>query len=109
MKNESGIRPIEYNVVVKIDEVEEKTAGGLYLADTSKARKETAETRGTLVATSPMAFTYEDWPDGEPFPQPGDRVFFAQHAGVKQVGLDDKIYRIIKDRDVIGYLSEGAA
>lgn len=104
MTNESGIRPLEYNVLISQDIVEEKTAAGLWKPQDTLERDKHAQTLGTLVDVSPMAFTFDDWPDGEPRPQPGQRVVFARHAGTFVTGKDGKEYRVVKDKDVVGVM-----
>src|SRR5690349_8342661 len=81
MTNESGLRPMEFNIVIRMDPTEEKTAGGIILPQTKAERDELACDQGTLEAVSPLAFTYADWPADAEQPKPGDRVMFAQYAG----------------------------
>lgn len=100
MANLSGINPIEYNVLVKVIEVEETSKGGIILADTTKARKQAMATRAELVAKSPFAFSYERWPEDEAPPEPGQMVIITKAAGVEVEGLDGEIYRMLKDKDV---------
>lgn len=102
--NPSGIRPIEYNVLIKQDKIEEKTKGGLHLPGETQDREKHAQTRGVLVAVSPMAFSFDEWPEGEPKPQVGQRVFFARHAGTFVEGEDGEEYRVVKDKDVVGVM-----
>ncbi|WP_290688537.1 hypothetical protein [Haematobacter sp. UBA3484] len=104
MENSSGFRPVEFNVLIKQDKVEEKTKGGLLLSTDVQEREKYSATRGVIVAVSPMAFAFDDWPGGEPKPKPGDAVVFARHAGVFVTGLDDEEYRVIKDKDVVAVM-----
>jgi co-chaperonin GroES (HSP10) len=97
-----GLHPVEFNVIIEQDEVEEKTKGGLILIDQEKQKN--MATRGTIVAVSPLAFTYEEWPEGSRKPDVGARVAFVQHAGKLIEGQDGKEYRIIKDKDVLAVL-----
>ena len=55
----------------------------------------------SIVAVSPMAFAFDDWPQDEPTPKPGDRIVFARHAGTFVTGKDDEQYRVVKDKDVV--------
>ena len=98
MMNESGLRPAEYNVVIRMDPVPDKV-GSLYLPETKKERDELAMDEGTLVAVSPLAFSYADWPEQDQ-PKVGDRVLFAQYAGRlwERGGVK---YRLIKDKDIV--------
>ena len=103
--NSSGIKPIEYNVVLKQDAVDEQTSGGVYLSGETQDREKHAQTRGIILAMSPMAFAFDDWPDGEPIPEIGERVVFARHSGTFVEGADGQEYRVVKDRDIVGVLA----
>lgn len=101
MRNESGIFPVEYKIVIAPIEVNEKTKGGIIIPDETKERDQFAQMKGTLVAVSPHAFTYEDWKGNESSkPKPGDTVLFAKYAGAVVDGKDGKKYRIVNDKDV---------
>ena len=104
MTNESGIYPVEYKILVLPIEVEEKTQGGIILPDETKERDQFAQMKGTLVAASPLAFSYDDWKDAQP-PKPGDTVLFAKYAGAVVNGKDGKKYRIVNDKDVCAVLN----
>lgn len=103
MHNESGLRPMEYNVVIRMDATEEKTAGGIIIPVAKQERDELATDQGTLVAVSPHAFSYADWPAGAVPPKEGDRVMFAQYAGRiwKPKGDKGPTFRILKDKDIV--------
>lgn len=102
--NPSGIKMIEYNVLVDQDIVEERTKGGVVLPDEHRDRQKHGVTWGRIVDMSPMAFEFDDWPVGEAKPKVGDRVFFAKHSGCFVTGKDDKEYRVVKDKDVVGVM-----
>lgn len=104
MSNISGLDPAEFNVVVQLDDQQEKTAGGIYLPPSKQDRDELEMDEGTLVAVSPVAFTYESWPDDARKPQPGDRVLFARYSGVLHE-RGGKKFRIIKDRSIIAVVT----
>lgn len=105
MKNESGILPTEYKVLISVQRVEEKSKGGIIIPDQTKDREEFAQMEGVLVAVSPLAFTYDDWKGAESLkPKPGNRVMFAKFAGADVQGKDGKKYRICNDKDVTAVL-----
>jgi co-chaperonin GroES (HSP10) len=107
MKNESRINPTEYKVLIAPIVVDEKTKGGIILPDEFKGREQFAQMQGTLVAVSPLAFTYADdeaW-GGSPKPKPGDKVLFAKFAGAAVKGMDGKDYRIVNDKDIAAVLT----
>lgn len=106
MENESGLVPMEFNILVLPDPVEEKTAGGLILSEETIDRNKHQATRGTLIAASPMAFNDDVYPSDQPKPQAGQRVAVALHAGAFIKGMDGKEYRLVKDKDVVALIEE---
>jgi co-chaperonin GroES (HSP10) len=104
MRNDyEGLIPMEFNVIVELDPDEEKTAGGIILTVEKVERNRLEEVEGTLVALSPLAFGYDDWPPEARKPAAGDRVYFARYAGIlTQRG--DRWVRIIKDRDIVAVI-----
>lgn len=102
MTTDCGLRPMEFNVVIRMDPTESKTAGGIIIPDTKKDRDELATDEGTLEAVSPHAFTYAEWLCAKP-PKVGDRVMFAQYAG-RLYEKDGVKYRIIKDKDIVAVI-----
>jgi chaperonin GroES len=106
MKNESGILPTEYKILVKPKAAENKI-GSIFIPDETKERNQFAQTEGELVAISPLAFTYaneSEW-SGAPKPKPGDRVLYAKYAGTTVKGKDGVDYRLVNDKDVAAVLS----
>jgi chaperonin GroES len=101
---ESGIRPIEFNVLVRVREVQKQTAGGIYMPDEVIQRDQMAEMEGQIVDMSPLAFTYDEWPAGSRLPQVGDTVVFTKYAGSERIGKDGNKYRLVKDKDIAAIL-----
>lgn len=104
-KNPSGINPTEYKVLIRPEQVEDRTKGGIIIPEQAKERDQYAQMHGVLVAVSPLAFTYEQWPDDGLKPKAGDRVLFAKYAGATVKGEDGVDYRIVNDRDVAAVLT----
>ncbi len=105
--NESGLQPVEYNIVVRMDPVEEKTATGIYLPQSKTDRDELSADEGTIVALSPHAFSYAEWGDVAP-PKVGDRILMAQFDGrIWKRGANT--YRLIKDKSVIAVVEQPVA
>lgn len=97
---EPGLAPVEYNVLIAPEEVEEKTSGGIILIDKTKETDELAQCRGRLVAASPLAFNYDNWPEGARKPAVDDVVWYGKYAGTLIEGRDKRMYRLLKDKDV---------
>lgn len=104
VENPSGIHPTEYNVLVKVEEVAEKTKGGIILPDERRDREQAVAMRATIIECSPLAFGYETWPEGAEKPKAGHRVAITKLAGVTLKGKDEADYKLIKDKDVIAIL-----
>lgn len=102
--NTSGIWPVEFKVLVKIDKIGEKTAGGIIIPNTTKDKQELAHTKATVIAVGGNSF--EDWK--EPIPKPGSRVIMAMYAGYLNKGDDGEEYRLCQDKEIAALLDTPA-
>lgn len=100
--NTSGLCPIEFKVLVELDEVGKKTDGGLFLPDTVREREQMMQVKATLVAIGGNAF--DDM--NEPVPVVGNKVYVAKAAGYNVTGLDGKDYRLMNDKDIAAIIVE---
>jgi co-chaperonin GroES (HSP10) len=101
MKNESGINPVGWRILVLPREIEEKTESGIILTtEVTKEREQLANTTGIVVAMGNQC--YNDEP--AKWCQVGDKIIFAKYAGLTYRGKNGKIYRMINDKDVTGRL-----
>jgi co-chaperonin GroES (HSP10) len=98
MDNTSGYHPVEYKCVFKPDVIEEVSKGGIALPPDVVNKEQGMQCDGTLVAAGATAF--QDWPrDGKP--QVGARVMIAKYAGIQIKGKDEKVYRLVNDKDIL--------
>lgn len=106
--NTSGITPMEYNVLVKPTDVEEKTAGGIFIPQERLEKDEFGRINGTLVAVSAGAFTdhYYGWPEDAQRPKVGDSVLFSKYSATEVTGKDGGKYWLMKDRDIAGVMQD---
>ena len=95
-----GLSMYGFNVLVKPKGVEDKI-GSVWIPDDHKDKLAYGVTEGELVAVSPVAFTYERWPDGTVLPQIGDRVTFSKYVGAKVEGNDGIEYRVMEDKEIL--------
>lgn len=102
--NSSGITPMEYNVIVRPVVVEDTTPGGLIIPQDTKEKDEFSRMEGELIAVSPMAFKFEDWPEGAIPPQVGETVLFSRYSGSGIKGTDGNDYWILKDKSITGVI-----
>lgn len=120
----TGISPSGNRVVVKPDDIEEVTAGGIVIPKAHADKHALAQSTGTLVAAGPDAWKHTvtttqrlidgQWKDVErkitgysqPFANVGDRVAFAKYGGLQVEGEDGKTYRILNDEDITAVVSD---
>jgi len=104
--NPTGIKPVEYKVLIRVDEVEDRSSGGIYLPESSLEREQMAHDRGVLSDKSEMAFS--DWKGRKP--EVGEKVIFNKYAGsIIQFRPDDRTlqrYRLCNDKDICAILEE---
>ena len=95
----ASIKPLSDRVVIKPQDAEEKTAGGLYIPDTAKEKPQ----RGTVVAVGPGKV--ENGTHVEMSVNAGDTVLYGKYAGTEiTLGEDDVL--IMRESDILGVVSE---
>jgi len=101
-----ALKPVEFGVLIQVDEVDDKSSGGLFLPETAIEREQLSHDRVTLISKSDMAF--DDWQGT--IPKIGEKVIFKKYAGtVIQHKEDRKIigkYRLCKDKDIVAVIRE---
>ena len=91
------LKPLHDRVVVKADESEEKTKGGIYLPDTAKEKPQ----RGEVMAVGPGKT--ENGKLVEPQVKKGDKVLYGKYSGT-EVTIDDIEYLIVRESDILAIL-----
>jgi len=94
--NSSGLLPVEYKILVKLDSVADKTAGGIIIPIALVEKEKMAQEQATLIAVGGNSF--DDFKD--PVPKVGDRVYVAKHAGYRVKGIDGEKYQLMNDKDI---------
>ena len=102
MNNYSGVHPAGDRILIKPEEVEKTSEGGIILVDEYTEKQGLAQVFGTLVAAGVDA-----WSDYEkPFAKVGDRVLFAKYGGLMVTGKDGVSYRLTNDTDITATVDE---
>ncbi|MDR2777931.1 MAG: co-chaperone GroES [Rickettsiales bacterium] len=89
------LKPLQDRILVRREDAEEKTAGGIIIPDTSKEKP----SKGTVVAVGEGARNDK----GDIIPMTlkvGDRVFFTKWGGT-ELKVDDEELLIMKESDIL--------
>jgi chaperonin GroES len=103
-----GVKAVGFRVIVAVEPVQEKTAGGIFLPTDTRDKEKLVQVRGRVVSIGSVAFDFARFPEGTA-PAPGDAVMFSKLAGYMFDGADGKEYRLIHDQDVSAIIEEQAA
>ncbi len=97
--NDTGIEPVEFKCVVRLDPIEEVTSGGIIKVHVD--REQMAHTQATLLAVGGNAF--EDW-NGRT-PKPGDRIMITKYSGITREADPTDLIRVIHDKEILAVLT----
>jgi chaperonin GroES len=95
------IHPLADRVVVRPQEKEERTRGGIYLPDTASKEK---PQEGTVMAIGRGTLNDE----GQLIPigvKAGDKVLFAKYGGT-EIKIDDVDYLILAEKDILAVIDD---
>lgn len=99
--------PMEYNVVVEVDAPTDRI-GSILLPPSAVEKERLQADEGILVAVSPLAFSFDDWPEGSQRPEVGDRVLIGRYTGMTRE-KEGVLWRVLKDKDIIAIIYEPKA
>lgn len=94
------LKPIQDRVLIKREEAEDKTAGGIIIPDTSKEKP----SKGIVIAVGDGA--RDDKGNVIPMTlKEGDKVFFTKWGGT-EVKIDGEDLLIMKESDILAIINE---
>ena len=103
-----SVKPLGYRVLIKPDEIEYKTKGGIILADHTVKQEQGAQVVGTVLDIGEDCWA--DTATGEPWCKVGDRVIFAKYSGMKIWDSLEGKYRddmlLLNDTDITARITE---
>lgn len=94
-ENVSGLIPTGPNVLAKMDTCSNMSSGGIIMVDERVERMNEASITGVVYAVGPDAFKYVSDPL-----EPGDRIYIEKYAGIKAIGMDGCLYRLIDEKQI---------
>jgi chaperonin GroES len=97
-KSEIKLQPLGERLVIRREESETKTAGGIVLPDSAKEKP----ARGTVVAIG-TGKLLDDGTRSKSQLKTGDRVLFTSYAG-ENVEIDDVEYLLMREDDILAVI-----
>ena len=91
------IKPVLHRILIKLDQVEEVTKGGIIIAADLIKKERKAVEKGTVVAIGETCFN--DYGGSQDTVKVGDRVIIAQYSG-KEVDKENNIV-VVNDEDIL--------
>lgn len=95
-----SIEPFEFTVLLAMAEFARKTPGGIVIPESTADREEWGADQARILAISPLAFSYAEFPPGHRLPQVGDVVFVGKYPGDAVNGKDGRKYRLAHGREI---------
>ena len=95
------IRPLGDKLLIRLDEVEETTTGGIILQEMSQDKV----TKGTVIAKGKGRIL----PNGEQIPidiEVGDKVIFGQYSGLEKVDVEGQELWIVNEVEIKGIIED---
>lgn len=98
------IRPCGHRLLIKPDEVKEKTKGGIILAQSTLTQDKNAQERGTVLAIGSTC--WDTFGDGSPWCKVGQVVFYPKYSGmrIKENPEDEDFIVAINDEDIVAVI-----
>jgi len=105
--NDSGIKPIGMNVLLKMPKREEKTAGGIIIPENKLDTLNILSNVGIVLDMGYDSFINingEQTPE-EKRPKVGDYVYINTHAG-RDIKIDNQLYRMVSSDEIRAIVDE---
>ena len=97
------IIPLLHTILVKPQNIETKTDGGIIIPDMVTDKERKAVEVGTVVSVGPRAFI--DYGRGPDILSKGDTITYTRYAG-KEIKDGDDTYLLVNDIDVLALIEE---
>jgi chaperonin GroES len=94
------LRPLDDRIIVRPEEAEEKTAGGIVLPDTAKEKP----LMGKVIAVGPGKLL-DSGKRAEVAVKKNDTVLFAKYGG-NDIKIDGVEYKILHESDILGIVEK---
>jgi len=98
------LTPILHRIILKLDSIEEVTAGGIVIPKEFVDKERKAVEIGTIISIGDTVF--KDYGGSIDTVKVGDRVLIAKYSGKDVEDIDGTKYVVINDEDVLVIIKE---
>jgi len=98
------LTPILHRIILKLDSIEEVTAGGIVIPKEFVDKERKAVEIGTIISMGDTVF--KDYGGSIDTVKVGDRVLIAKYSGKDVEDIDGTKYVVINDEDVLVIIKE---
>lgn len=92
------LEPVLHRIILKLDDVESKTESGIIIPEEVTKKERKAVEVGTVVAIGSTCF--KDY-GAEDVVKVGDRVVIAKYSGKEVRDIDETVFVVVNDEDII--------
>ncbi len=103
--NKTGISPIEFKVLIKKEDSEKVSDGGIIIPLAAREKEKYAKEKATLIAKGSRAFEHCAEEEIEAMTY-GTKVLVNKYSGMIIRGMDKEEYTICNDKDITAILEE---
>ena len=97
------IKPCGHRVLIKPDDIEEKTKGGIYIPSSTVHQERQAQDKGTVLDIGLGCWV--DMADGSPWCKVGDKVYYPRYSGMKVKDGEIELI-LVSDEDIVAVITE---
>lgn len=92
------LEPVLHRIILKLDDVESKTESGIIIPEEVTKKERKAVEVGTVVSIGSTCF--KDY-GAEDVVAVGDRVVIARYSGKEVRDIDETVFVVVNDEDII--------
>ena len=98
-------QPSGWRILVLVSDIQEKSAGGIYIPDSAKHNERNLSSIGQIITLGPLAYARPDLGVDLPWCKEGDWVIFGRYAG-SRIEVEGREYRLMNDEEILAVLPE---
>ena len=98
-------QPAGWRILVQVSDIQEKSAGGIYIPDSAKHNERNLSSIGQVITLGPLAYSRPDIGVDTLWCAEGDWVIFGRYAG-SRIEVEGREYRLMNDDEILAVIPE---